>query len=412
MNICFVMISDGWGGAENVVYELAKGLIREGHKVGLIINEELIDHYRDLEGIVLLNIGPWFTLNSYKNRLTHMPNPIRKSISTLLNYVAEFLRRQKTRKLKTFILDFIMDQDMEIVHSHGAEADLFISSIGDVSALPIMTTIHGEHALIGSVPISLMLKPLYVWKSRKFHRALDKMNRIVTVCNSERESLIEWSPKLANKMAVIYNGVDVKDIQSRKICDRKSTEDTILLFPGGSKWIKGGDILIEAIAESRCGMRNLHLFIALDVPQNDPLRQKVSKLGLSKTITFVGLLSRGDFLDMLSLSDILIVPSRFEAFPIVLLEAMALGKAIIATNVGGISEVIKDGRNGILTHPNSSEIASAIVKIAGKKEIADKFREKNLIDIMNFDWKEIIRQYREIYESQKCPSVNNFKYIS
>jgi glycosyltransferase involved in cell wall biosynthesis len=91
------------------------------------------------------------------------------------------------------------------------------------------------------------------------------------------------------------------------------------------------------------------------------------------------------------------MPSKQESFGIVYVEAMALGKPVVATKVGGIPEVVKDGRNGILVEPDSGRVAEAILYLYKNESVRSEMKRSNLQDIARFDWTSIVDQYLEVY---------------
>jgi glycosyltransferase involved in cell wall biosynthesis len=93
----------------------------------------------------------------------------------------------------------------------------------------------------------------------------------------------------------------------------------------------------------------------------------------------------------------LVMPSRDEAFGIVFLEAMALGKPTIASNAGGIPEVVKDGRNGILVKPQPDQIAGAIVRLYRDEGLRTEMSHNNLQDVTKYDWSRIVDDFMSVY---------------
>lgn len=98
-------------------------------------------------------------------------------------------------------------------------------------------------------------------------------------------------------------------------------------------------------------------------------------------------------------ADVVVVPSRYEPFGIVVLEGMAAGKPVIATRVGGIPEVIKHGINGILTYPSSAQIAAAMKFFCENKERIQEYGRNNQTAVMSFDWEYIAQSYVKLYDS-------------
>lgn len=122
---------------------------------------------------------------------------------------------------------------------------------------------------------------------------------------------------------------------------------------------------------------------------------------LENRVTFVGFLKSEDYLSLLSQMDVLISPSRFEAFGMIYLEAMSFGIPVIASNVGGVAEIVKNKRNGLLVSPNPKSVAEAIFAMYNDPNMRKKMSKNNLEDIINFSWNKIIRNYLQVYQDLK-----------
>jgi glycosyltransferase involved in cell wall biosynthesis len=123
----------------------------------------------------------------------------------------------------------------------------------------------------------------------------------------------------------------------------------------------------------------------------------VNDLDLEQNVTFVGFLQPEKYLETLNSVDALNLPSRIEAFAITVIEAMALGKPVITSNTGGIPEIIKEGRNGILVEPEPDQIARAIIYLYENEGLRKKISQNNREDVINYDWKPIVKQYMAVY---------------
>jgi len=118
-----------------------------------------------------------------------------------------------------------------------------------------------------------------------------------------------------------------------------------------------------------------------------------------KNVIFKGLLSRHEYLDLLSKCDCLVLLSKWEAFPISILEAMALGKTVITTPVGGIPELVDNGINGFLVQRDSKDVADKIIYLYKNPELLKQISMRNLQDAKKFYWDNIIDYYIDLYKS-------------
>lgn len=136
---------------------------------------------------------------------------------------------------------------------------------------------------------------------------------------------------------------------------------------------KGVDVLLNAVNIIRKREVSCHLFIAGNGPLKTQLEQQVSRLGISESVTFLGNVSNKEkFFEMI---DIFVLPSRYEGFPLVLLEAGMYQMPVVATEVSGTPEIIRPNKTGLLVPKDDAEnLALAILELknADKRELYSK----------------------------------------
>jgi len=400
MNICQVCISDGWGGAETVVYELARHLRDKGENVGIVLNHEIMKFYNDLENVKLFDVGCLYPPDS---NIPHViKNKQKRDFLTQFlrlgyRYLDELLLYRHFKRIKDDLMRFLLENQIDIVHTHIFNAAILVTTLNRLES-PTIITVHGEAVHRGVTPVHPLVIPLEKWKTRKFKQALAKMNRVIGVSHFIIDAWEKQGVKFKNKPTVIHNGINIGDIKNSSSLTVDLKGKFNLLFPGGAKWTKGGDLLIAALAKVKPEIPDFHLYISLDVPQSSLLRKMVNDLGLESNVTFSGFLSKEAYQKLLNSVDIFILPSRTEAFPVAILEAMALGKPVIASSTGGIPEMAQDGRNGVLVEPYSEQIASAILYLYRNADIRREISRNNLQDAARFDWNLITDQYINIYQ--------------
>jgi glycosyltransferase involved in cell wall biosynthesis len=155
--------------------------------------------------------------------------------------------------------------------------------------------------------------------------------------------------------------------------------------------------LIRAFSEALRTMPGMRLLMVGDGDQREEGLQLVSELGLEAAVSFQAF--RQDVPDILAAADIFVLPSLWEGLPIGLLEAMAMGKAVIATEVDGTKEVVRPGENGLLVEPgNVSALAAALVKLGGDPALRDMLRQRALDTIRcQFNAVDMTREIERVY---------------
>jgi glycosyltransferase involved in cell wall biosynthesis len=211
------------------------------------------------------------------------------------------------------------------------------------------------------------------------------------------------------KGETVYNGIDLSLFNPRKDGGKVRSlfnigRDTRLIGTiGHLAALKGFEELIEATGEVAKQGFNIKLVIVGDAiyPNSKVYKQKllslVNSTGLKDTVIFTG---HGENIpELLASFDIFVLPSRSEGFGRVNLEAMAMGKPLISTNVGGIPEVVMDGVTGILVPPgNSEELARAIMQLLNDRELRDSLgREGRRRVEEHFTLQAHVQRIQEIY---------------
>ena len=149
---------------------------------------------------------------------------------------------------------------------------------------------------------------------------------------------------------------------------------------------KGILLLIQALKLLRDNGYDLELRIAGDGPTKEQLKSLVAELGLAEHVHFLGYLNEDKVIAALQNSDLFVLPSFVEGLPVSAMEAMAMGVPVIATNIAGTSELVEDGKTGILVRPSDpAALANAVVRMMhdypfrlraaelGRKKVIDEF---------------------------------------
>lgn len=262
---------------------------------------------------------------------------------------------------------------IDIVNSQGSRADFharIAAKLAKVSG--IISTVA---VLVEAYDITPFKKSMYVAADRLTERFV---SRFIVVSEALRESLINSHKIQHDKIITIYNGVELDEYQPSnsgksfgKIREEYKIKDGVFLIGAIGRLVrqKGFEYLIRAGREIFGCNRKVKLLIVGDGPFRQELHELASNLGIGDKVIFAGF--RDDIKEVLSSIDLLVVPSLSEGFPMVTLEAMAMAKPIVATNIHGIIEQVSDGEEGLLVPPgNSGSLAAAVVRLIRDKNFA------------------------------------------
>jgi len=284
-----------------------------------------------------------------------------------------------------------------LVHCHyNRWIDLQTIAILKKAKLPIIWTIH-------------VLPPEDEKELKRWQLAIDLIvnsdhGRVVAVSQAIVNHLVELGICRSQDIKVIYNGIDLKrfiDFHSRINFLRsklKIPQYSIVFGTVGSlKFEKGHDIFIESAALLLQKIKNGNIFFVIvgSGPMADEWRKRIKYYGLEHHFHLIGFLS--DIRPFLNDLDVFVFPSRKEGFPLALLEALASGLPCIATQVGGIPEILgEDG--GLLVPPESPEaLAEAMYKMLDPKVRAEySMRARKVVERFSMD--KTAEQYKLLYQ--------------
>ncbi len=248
------------------------------------------------------------------------------------------------------ILNVIKRENYDIIHVHLFPADIFVA-ISSLFLPKRIKFIFSEHSDYNRRRLI------------KFFKVIDgftysRYDKIVCVSKQVEKALIMWCPGTAHKTIVVKNAIPISNRLNFKV-----NKYYDIIFVGRLGRVKGVDILLKAIQILKEKYhRSLRVAIVGDGSLMNDLKELALQYGINEYIDFLGV--RKDVLELMRESSIFVLPSRWEGFGLVLLEAISVGVPVVATKVGGIPEVIEDGKDGILVEPeNPEELSNAILRL-------------------------------------------------
>ena len=228
-------------------------------------------------------------------------------------------------------------------------------------------------------------------------KLLKGSKKITAVSRSVAKELNEYGID-PNEITVVGNGVDEKVFVPTP--EKKQTEKYVL-YTGVLRGRKGLFDLIKCAEYVSKTFPNVKFFITGKGPLLHILKEKVRKMGLQKNIVFLGYVKRDRLIQIYQNASIHVVPSVYEGLPTVLLEAMSCGLPVVATAVGGNTEVISSGVNGFLVPPKApQEMARVILKLLDDPKLREKIgREARKTIERYYTWDRIADNILKCYQS-------------
>ncbi len=247
---------------------------------------------------------------------------------------------------------------------------------------------------------------------------IDKTSHTIAVSEANLEMMKKEYPKLKTSISFIHNGIEL-DIFSQDLLHyssqnrqkirqnlfRATQNEFIVITVAALHERKGLVYLIRAIKEVKAKIPNIKLIIVGNGPQKNELMKTIATLGLDKEVMLLG--KQEHIPKILKSSDLFVLPSIKEAFGLVLLEAMACQLPIIASNVGGIPEIIQNHKNGELVEAGDTcAIADKIVELYENKAQREKIAFIGNHDVKKFGAKEMALKTERIYDQVMADNDN------
>ena len=261
----------------------------------------------------------------------------------------------------------IMNEErIDIVHTHMFRANLWGRTAALLAGVPVI--IASKHGF------NLWKNFIHITVNRILAEFTD---RIIVPSEFLRKVRIQREHIKPEDLVVIHNCIDLHTFDEtihphnrRQEYGIKENERVIGVVCRLHE-VKGIKYLIESLVELRNAIQNLKLLIVGDGPLKTNLINLAQKLGLGEQVIFAGY--RRDIPEMLNTMDVFVLPSLREDFSLSIMEAMAMRKPVVATNVGAIPEVVVDGETAILVPPrDASALAKAISQILLDEQLAQK----------------------------------------
>ena len=228
-------------------------------------------------------------------------------------------------------------------------------------------------------------------------RLIKKTSLIITNSFASKESAINATRISSNKYMVIHNGVNLKPFREAKFLNllNKKSDEQIIMCVARFDYRKSINTLIDAF-NSLDSKDNIKLVLVGDGPLKDDLQEQVNRLQINDKVLFLGF--RNDVASLLKEADVFVLPSIEEGFGNVIIEAMAANVCVVASNVGGIPEIIENNINGIMFKKGMvADLSDSLFRVLNDKELREKLINNANQMIDKFSDVKMISKHEEIY---------------
>ncbi len=298
------------------------------------------------------------------------------------------------------LVNIIKIKKVNVVHSHQTRLDFFGFISAKIANVPFIFTRHATSDLF---IVNRLLKNIYMFMDRTI--TVKYANQIVAVSKAVADDLIVNEKANPSKIKIIYAGLDLdkhgKEVETGRIREEfNMTRDIPLVgIVGRINVQKAHQYFLKAAAEVLKIIPEVKFLIVGDGPIRKQQEELAENLGISSQIIFTGY--RTDIAQVMADIDVSVLTSITEALGIVNLEAMAMSKPVVCFDVGGISELVVNGKTGILVSPmDYKALAKAIIELIRDKEKAKRMGIEGQKRVReNFTLNTMVKQYEKLYKS-------------
>lgn len=364
------------GGVSNVIGNLSKKFYSKGLNISLLLPG-------DLDRIVPISDHQGVSIYSLYLRPVHDINHPIKGFLAFLVYLLPTVMRLRT---------FIKERGIEVINIHYLmQTHTYFLLLRWFLGVRIVISVHGSDVRkdpFDSIIIYFVTKIILYYA-----------NVIVAVSHKLKSDMVDFGLiRNAGRIIIIPNGVDLERKPDNQFISDNTvllSKDYILLVASSLIKIKGVDILLRGFDIIRKKHPELYLYIVGEGPLKKDLVDLAANLKLTDCVCFLGSLSPKKVMALFGRAKLFVLPSRSEGLPIVLLEAFMNKIPVIASNVGGIPELVRDGETGYLFNSEDHlDLADKVNHLICNPSIAVKIAENGYkLILKRLNWDVVAEEY-------------------
>ncbi len=359
MNILYVANHLNIGGITSYLLSLAAGLKQRGHN------------------IYIASSGGGLVSRFIEEGIVYVPVPIRTKQEVSPKIILSMFK----------LSALIRKNNIDLVHSNSRTTQVLGCLLNNFFGVPHISTCHG------------------FFKRRFFRKVFPCWGqKVIAISEPVKEHLIKDFKVDEKDIVVIHNGIDVKKSQTPNPKPQSELkkgfgfgEGPVVGIVARLSDVKGHIYLIEAMSNVVERIPDAKLLIVGEGKMKNELVKLVKSLGIEKSVFFLPEVN--DTKDVLSVMDLFVMPSLKEGLGLSLMEAMASGLCVIATAVGGIKSLIRDGYNGLLVRPkDTQQLSNAVLELLGDEQKRKYLGQNGQTFIrQNFSLEKMVQETEEAY---------------
>jgi len=282
----------------------------------------------------------------------------------------------------------LRDQKVDIIQIHGAYSLLNCFLSAKLAGIKIVYTEHAKQT-ISEHSLARFAAKFFSYGTKK----------VVCVSENLRTFFLEKLGVADARIQVIHNGIDVDRFQMDQLSFSENRSKQVIGCIARLTEAKDHANLLEAFSLIVRKFKRVRLVLVGEGEMRRDIERKIDALGLSATVELLG--NRNDIPDLLAGMDIFVLPSKREGFPVSILEAMAAGRPVVSTDVGGVSEVIVSGENGIIVPPaNAEALADALLKLLNAPDMCRVMGSEGQLTVRtSFSVESMMNSYSSLFDN-------------
>ena len=384
MRILYVITKSEVGGAQTHIAQLTKYMVGKRNEVTVMACPggplEKISNYQ-------LPISNEFPNSNFQdlNEIKFYPNRYFK------NSYNPFLGIGAMREIRKAVNDF----KPHIVHCHSSVAGFWTRLALRMAQgkLSVIFTAHGWGFTEGT---SFLRRSLVILAEKFVSKYCDK---IICVSENDRKLSLKYKISSEDKLITIYNGVEVNEVQNSKIKIQNDNSKFKIIFVGRLAEPKDPLLLIRAFGGLTEEVKSkAEILIVGEGGKRKELEKFIHEKKLNEKVKLLGELPREKVFEILRESDIFVLTSNWEGFPITILEAMSCGLPVIVSNVGGVSEVVDNSVGYLIKRADKEALKRALVQLIENPSLREKMgrnARKRIED--NFSLDKMLERTAQVY---------------